>query len=500
MAAGLAFFALLFAGLLLSQSFSPVMTADRPDAKKPSNLDLPEQDEGLGDSPSPSPLPDDVGATAANFRGLATWTFNSSHFVFEDPPSDFYKSFTLLDSWTSIRKWASELFEFSSNFATKKPRPSKFPANECTPERPCGVTFTKNRKPDRRGEDVEKGMAVNNCGKQGDWQFTEFEFKHIIRTTEEFWEPSKFPIHSWSASHWRRSDSPYLQSTFFYVPKLEVIDYSLVDDGGSPMCKAHNYYDTWTCVKTGLSEDTYSGCYHSGQCRPTYRKVDGHLLPMECLAGSAEPAKDFVPELYHFVNLQDIFVDGAGIKLPALQWLRDLAAWESRKATRTGAGLQFREPKPTPYKTKREQLLEAFNDWLIRHPDLKIPPRVKRLFFRQPYFVFKKNMRKPTAPKEGYIPFQELEIEKNPMYLPSPDATGIEVPFPWSGTPKVQATVEDGPEWNLDDMARPNEPTAATEQKPPAGEEVDGQGVLTKEETWEDMASNLESLRGKKPQ
>lgn len=496
-------FAILFSWLLMSNGFLPVMSTDGPETNKPSKLDLPvADDEGLGESPVPSPLPDLVYPPGANFNGLSTWTFNISNYEFDDDtPDDFYTGYYVLDSWSAIRKWASDLFEFSSNFATEKPTPRKFQPKECTADSPCTVKFIRNSKKSvRRTPTVQKGLGVNNCGKAGDWEFSTFEFKHIIRTTSELWDPAKFPMHSWSAAHWRRSDSPYMQATFFFIPKLEVIDYELDEEGKSPVCRAREFYDSWTCVKTGIEEDIYSGCYHSGLCRPSYEKVDGHMVPLECKPGSADPAKDYVPEPSMFVTLQDMFVDGAGLKVPATQWQRDVAGWQGRKATRTGAGLQFREPKPTIYQTKREELLEGFHDWRIRHPDVKVPTKVLRLFFRQPYYLFMKSMRKPSAPKEGYIPFNDLDIKRNKYYSSEPDFSTFVVPFTWSGSANARPTKidDDTMEWRLDEIYMPQ--SADPEEKSPPAEEVDGQKLLTKkDEIWNDLSSKLNTLIGEKP-
>jgi len=86
---GVTYFAILFTGLLLLQAITPVYPGAKfdPSKVKPTHLDLSEAiDEGIGESPNPSPLPEspNVGPPRANFNGLVSWTFNSSNYVLDE--------------------------------------------------------------------------------------------------------------------------------------------------------------------------------------------------------------------------------------------------------------------------------------------------------------------------------------------------------------------------------------------------------------------------------
>jgi hypothetical protein len=474
------------------------MAADRP-PNKPEKLKVPDLmmiDEGIGESPNPSPLPDDpnVGRPGLNFNGLASWTFNTSNFIFDESvPKDFYLSLTLLDNWPSLKKMVSQIYEFASSYATSPPNP----VGQCTSDRPCRISIRQDEKKMGRRPDEGKGMALNNCGKFGDWKFSDFEFKHILRTSEPTWVIEDFGLHAWSAAHWRRADSPYMFATFFFVPKLEVIDYKLVEDVGGAQCMAESTYDAWTCVKADRKEDLHSGCYYSGKCRPNYRKADGHFLGLDCEEKSGDPSKDFLATPHHFSKLQQVFVDTPGFRVPSLQWQREEMSWYSRRATSIADGKQFTEPKPKSYYTDREELLEGYKDWLLRRPEEQMPPYVRRLFFRQPRRFFKDTMRKSGAPREGFIKFEDLDFQHNPFYEPTPDdLASMDVPFSWSGNKggKPDARKEEaGPEWNVEYL-REKKPSAPL--KTPPGNEVDAEIYVSKvKETSQEMAKKIEEIK-----
>jgi hypothetical protein len=499
---GLAFFAVLFSGLLLFQTFTPVMTGAKKDPSKnptlPSTLNIPaDADEGIEVSPNPSPVPEsmNVGRPRANFNGLATWTFNTSNYVFDESltDSDFYGSIWILDSWTSFRSLFSRMFQFATTFSTVPASP------RCTSANPCRITMKPEGRRHVRRPDEERGLALNNCGKSGDTKFTEFEFKHILRTTTDFWDPNNFGLYAFSAAHWRRGDSPYSHATFFFVPKLEVIDYTLVHtDNGEAQCKAQSHYDAWTCVKTGSNEDVYGGCYFSGKCRPTYRKSDGHFLGLDCLENSGNPSKDFIADPYHLGIIQDLFVstNNEYNRPPPKKWQIDEVHWRVDKRKATGAGLQFTEPRPEPYQTDREALYNAYTEWLLRHPTEKMAAEVRRLFYRQPYFIFGSTIRKTGAPNEGFVERKMYNLVVNPMFVPDPDPAKIQVPFIWSGNRGRISTAEknaDAPEWDLTPFQNKKE-DYVPDDKPP--EVVDAQVTVSKlDDVTDELAAKLEDLQ-----
>ena len=500
---GLTYFAVLFSGLLLMSSlFSPVMTGAKLDPKKvkPTELVPPEMaDEGIEVSPNPSPVPmaPDVGRPGANFKGAATWTFNYTNYIFDESltSTDFYRSLFVLDNWPSFQEFASRLYNFASFYSTDQP--------SCTSTNPCRITVKPEGKSQKRRPDEERGMAVNNCGRSGDRKFSEFEFKHILRTTVAGWDPEMFGTHAFSAAHWRRADSPYMHATFFFVPKTEVIEYAMVEDeDGQTQCKAQSHYDAWTCAKTGSNEDLYSGCYYSGKCLPTYRKSDGHFMGLDCLEGSGDPSKDFVANPGHLALLQDLFAYGKGFeRLPPKHWEIEETRWFADKAKSTRAGLRFTEPRPKPYTTAREDLFQAYLDWLLRRPTEKMPVEVRRLFYRQPYLLFGESMRKPGAPTEGYIEREFLKLVVNPLFVPDPDPAKIVVPFVWSGnrestgSEEKKREVDDGaPEWDVNMFDN-----GKGVKKPPVdipGEDIDAEVYISKaEEARDEFAIKLEAIQ-----
>ena len=500
---GLTFFAILFTGLLLFQCFKPVVPGVKldPAKVKPTNLDVPDSiDEGIGESPSPSPTPfePNVDPPGANFNGAATFTFNTSNYVFDESLSetDFYENLTFLDSWTSIKWFAAKLFDFANLYSTVKAKP------KCTSKNQCRIRITQEGKAQKRRPDEERGMAVNNCGKIGDWKFTDFEHKHILRTSGTAWDPENFGIHAFAAAHWRRADSPYSHATFFYVPKLEVIDYTLVqNEDGEAQCKAQTHYDAWTCVKTGRNEDLYGGCYYAGKCLPTYRKVDGHFMGLDCLEGSGDPSRDYVADPFALGILQDQFAYNKKFsKVPPKQWQLDETSWFVDRTRSTGAGLRFTEPRPEPYKTTREELYDSYTEWLQRHPTEKIPEEVKRLFYRQPYYIFAKDLRKNGAPNEGFIERKFYNLKVNPLYVPAPDPAKIDVPFAWSGNRGGNGTVDkmpvidEGPEWDLAIFNRRDEKVPHTGPD----ENMDSQHLISKvDDASKELAAKLNDLIAK---
>ena len=497
---GITYFGILFTGLLLLQAITPVYPGAKldPSKVKPTHLDLPEAiDEGIGESPNPSPLPEspNVGPPGANFNGLVSWTFNSSNYVLDESLSntDFYEYLTYLDSWTSFRWFAARLVEFAQAYTTVKPN------QKCTSENPCRISVTPEGKRHKRRPDEEKGLAVNNCGKAGDWKFTDFEHKHILRTTSKGWDPNEFGVHALAAAHWRRADSPYSYATFFYVPKLEVIPYSLVQtEDGEAQCKAQTHYDAFTCVKGSRTDDLYGGCYYAGKCLPTYRKSDGHFMGLDCLEGSGDPSRDISADPLMLGQLQDMSVySKTWTRMPPRQWELDEVNWHVARGKSTGAGLRFTEPRPKPYQTPREELYDKYTEWLLRRPTEKMPEEVKRLFFRQPYFIFGNTLRKAGAPKEGFIERKFLNFKVNPLFVPEPDPTKIEAPFFWSGNKGKTCTVEekpvddDGPEWDLSVFQRRE--TKVPEEVP--NEDVVGPVLIsTANDATNELAAKLEDL------
>ena len=307
-------------------------------------------------------------------------------------------------------------------------------------------------------------------------------------------------MHAFSAAHWRRADSPYAYATFFFVPKLEVIDYTLVqDEDGKAQCKAQTHYDAWTCAKTGRNEDGYGGCYFAGKCLPTYRKSDGHFMGLDCLKGSGDPARDFVADPFILGIVQDQFAYSklGFTKVPPKQWKLDETSWFVDRSRSTGAGLRFTEPRPQPYKTPREELYDSYTEWLQRHPTEKMPEEVKRLFYRQPYYIFAKDLRKNGAPNEGFIERNYFNLQVNPLYVPDPDPAKIDVPFAWSGNRESNGTVEkmpvvdDGPEWDLAIFNRRDEKVPHTGPD----ENMDNQFLISKvDDESKELADKLQDL------
>ena len=294
-----------------------------------------------------------------------------------------------------------------------------------------GWTVATYKSPAKKGDrspGQQKLLSNRNCG-PGALSFKTFSYKHLIIDPNV--QPNEMGSHSYDITVERRINDPYTQFTFFFMENQDSVSYHYNDNNGK--CEADQLLPAFTCFRYDPDgNDHLHTCVFVGQCRPTYRKADGHLIGPYCktMPGS-ENMIDYSATLEKMGEIREKFLKRL-IEAPPTKSDRIIARWRSDKHRASLAGeaaLQTflaTNPKPNVPLTKREKEYAQYKKDLALLTGVGFPKKVLNEFYHMPVDLLQSRGGYPPE-RRGFFPDEDKVIVRNPT-LPNWPQVEVETP------------------------------------------------------------------------
>ena len=372
-----------------------------------------------------------------NFTGLTILVFNMSNVEFNDDiPEHFLTNMFTINNIESAKTVLGQVVEYAKGAqgqGVTSPHGQSFGGGQAgtgSQQQRYNLNFVPGNpdggmtvRPSRQRQGLAKPNCINN------YKFRYFSHKHIIRIGGPL-DPDMYGPMAYDRTLGTRLSDAYSFFSFFFVNEDHEMSYEY--DDTTDLCEAQESFDTYTCVRMGIS-DQIVGCFSNGKCYPDYVKKSSHLTQLRCVPGSAVISSDFKVTLEAMEWLQEQFVRGIINMMPPTSHAWQVNAFRNRRRAAARHGIDFDEEEPAEEKDRREEIFDSFKIFCEEN-GYPIPDRVLRLFYNAPSFYFapgEGGMRWiPNRPDCGFVRGHAMNYEMCPTWVqpnyngfPTPEAT-----------------------------------------------------------------------------